>query len=81
MFQERLKAEKPLYLHEMFYPLMQGYDSVVMDVDVEMCGNDQKFNALAGRTLLKKLKNKEKYVLITTLLENPVTGEKMMSKG
>ena len=81
MFQERLKAEKPLYLHEMFYPLMQGYDSVVMDVDVEMCGNDQKFNALAGRTLLKKLKNKEKYVLITTLLENPVTGEKMMSKS
>ena len=81
MFQERIKENKPLYLQELFYPLMQGYDSVVMDVDMEMCGNDQKFNALAGRTLLKKLKNKEKFVFITTLLENPVTGEKMMSKS
>ncbi|MBI3632345.1 MAG: tyrosine--tRNA ligase [Candidatus Vogelbacteria bacterium] len=81
MFQERIKKEKPLYLHELFYPLMQGYDSVAMDVDVEMCGMDQKFNALAGRTLLRKLKNKEKFVFITTLLENPKTGEKMMSKS
>jgi tyrosyl-tRNA synthetase len=81
MFQVRMKEGKPLYLHELFYPLMQGYDSVAMDVDVEMCGTDQKFNALAGRTLLKKLKNKEKFVFITTLLENPVTGEKMMSKS
>ncbi|MEK7227651.1 MAG: tyrosine--tRNA ligase [Patescibacteria group bacterium] len=81
MFQKRIQEEKPLYLHELFYPLMQGYDSVAMDVDMEMCGNDQKFNALAGRTLLKKLKNKEKFVFITTLLENPITGEKMMSKS
>lgn len=81
MFQERLESGKPLYFHEMFYPLMQGYDSVAMDVDMEMCGSDQKFNALAGRTLLKKLKNKEKFVFITTLLENPVTKEKMMSKS
>jgi tyrosyl-tRNA synthetase len=81
MFQERMKSGKPLYLHELFYPLMQGYDSVAMEVDMEMAGNDQKFNALAGRTLLKKLKNKEKFVFITTLLENPLTGEKMMSKS
>ena len=81
MFQQRLKSERPLYLHELLYPLMQGYDSVAMDVDVEMCGADQKFNALAGRTLLKKLKGKEKFVFITTLLENPKTGEKMMSKS
>ena len=81
MFQARIQSKKPLYLHEMFYPLMQGYDSVVMDVDVEMCGMDQKFNALAGRTLLKKLKNKEKFIFITTLLENPITGKKMMSKS
>jgi len=81
MFEKRMKEEKPIYLHEFFYPLMQGYDSVVMDVDVEMCGNDQKFNALAGRTLLRKMKNKEKFVFITTLLENPVTKEKMMSKS
>src|SRR3989344_1389288 len=81
MFQERLKSGNPLYFHELFYPLMQGYDSVAMDVDMEMCGNDQKFNALAGRTLLKKLKDKEKFIFITTILENPVTGEKMMSKS
>lgn len=81
MFEKRMEDNKPLYLHELFYPVMQGYDSVAMDVDMEMAGNDQKFNALAGRTLLKKLKNKEKFVFITTLLENPVTGEKMMSKS
>lgn len=81
MFEKRMKEGKPLFLHELFYPLMQGYDSVAMDVDIEMCGMDQKFNALAGRTLLKKLKDKEKFVFITTLLENPKTGEKMMSKS
>src|SRR3989338_10823218 len=81
MFQKRMQENRPLYLHELFYPLMQGYDSVAMNVDMEMCGNDQKFNALAGRTLLKKLKNKEKFVFVTTLLENPITGEKMMSKS
>lgn len=81
MFEKRIENGKPLYLHELFYPLMQGYDSVAMDVDVEMCGTDQRFNALAGRTLLKKLKNKDKFVFITTLLINPITGEKMMSKS
>ncbi|MFA5420609.1 MAG: tyrosine--tRNA ligase [Patescibacteria group bacterium] len=81
MFEKRLKEEKPIYVHEFFYPLMQGYDSVAMDVDMELCGNDQKFNALAGRTLQKKYNNKEKFVFITTLLVNPVTGEKMMSKS
>jgi len=81
MFEKRLKEEKPIYLHEFFYPLMQGYDSVHLDVDVEICGNDQTFNALAGRTLMQKYKHKEKFVFITTLLVNPVTGEKMMSKS
>jgi tyrosyl-tRNA synthetase len=81
MFEKRLAEEKPIYLHEFFYPLMQGYDSVAMDVDIELCGNDQKFNALAGRTLQRKINNKEKFVFITTLLVNPVTGEKMMSKS
>lgn len=81
MFEKRLKENKPIYLHEFFYPLMQGYDSVAMDVDMELCGNDQKFNALMGRTLLKRMKNKEKFVFITTLLENPITKEKMMSKS
>ncbi len=81
MFEKRMKEEKPIHVHEFFYPLMQGYDSVHLEVDVELCGNDQKFNALCGRTLLKKYKNKEKFVFITTLLENPVTKEKMMSKS
>lgn len=81
MFQARIKSGKPLYVHELLYPLMQGYDSVAMNIDAELCGTDQKFNALAGRTLLKKLKNKEKFVFITTLLENPKTGKKMMSKS
>lgn len=80
MFQKRIKEERPIYLHEFFYPLMQGYDSVAMDVDVEVCGTDQTFNALAGRTLLKKLKNKEKFVVALTLMENPKTGE-LMSKS
>jgi len=81
MFEKRMKDNKPIYLHEFFYPLMQGYDSVAMDVDMELCGNDQKFNSLMGRTLLKRMKNKEKFVFITTLLENPITKEKMMSKS
>lgn len=81
MFEKRIIEQKPIYLHEFFYPLMQGYDSVKLEVDVEMCGNDQKFNALAGRTLVQRYLKKEKFVFITTLLENPITGEKMMSKS
>ncbi|MEF2175382.1 MAG: tyrosine--tRNA ligase [Candidatus Absconditabacteria bacterium] len=81
MFEKRLNDNKPIYVHEFFYPLMQGWDSVVLDVDIEVCGSDQTFNALAGRILLKKYKNKEKWVFVTTLLENPVTKEKMMSKS
>ena len=80
MFQKRLKANKPIHLHEFLYPLMQGFDSVAMDVDVEVCGTDQIFNALVGRTLLRKLKNKDKYVVAVTLMENPKTGE-LMSKS
>ncbi len=80
MFQKRLKNNRPIYLHEFLYPLMQGFDSVAMDVDVEVCGTDQIFNALVGRTLLKKQKNKEKFVIAVTLMENPKTGE-LMSKS
>ena len=60
---------------------MQGYDSVALDVDMEIGGTDQTFNMLAGRTLAKRYLNREKIVMTTTLLENPVTGEKMMSKS
>lgn len=80
-FQKRLAEDKPLFVHEFFYPLMQGYDSVALDVDMEIGGTDQTFNMLAGRTLLKRYKNKEKFVLTTTLLVNPKTGEKLMSKS
>ncbi|HPB60635.1 MAG TPA: tyrosine--tRNA ligase [Candidatus Paceibacterota bacterium] len=80
-FEKRLKEQKPLYVHEFFYPLMQGYDSIALDADIEIGGTDQTFNMLAGRTLLQAYKQKEKIVVTTTLLENPVTGEKLMSKS
>jgi len=67
---------KPIYLHEFMYPMMQGYDSVAMDVDGEIGGNDQTFNMLVGRDLIKELKNKEKFVLTTKLLTDD-TGKKM----
>ncbi len=68
MFQERIKNKKPIYLHEFLYPVAQGYDSVVMDVDLEVGGSDQMFNMMAGRDLMKSMKGKEKFVLGTKLL-------------
>ena len=68
MFQERIKNNEPIYLHEFLYPISVSIDCVEMDVDLEVGGNDQTFNMLAGRTLMKALKNKEKYVLTTKLL-------------
>ncbi len=68
MFQERIKNGKPIYLHEFLYPLMQGYDSVVLNVDGEIGGNDQTFNMLAGRSLSKEMIGKEKFVLALKLL-------------
>jgi len=76
MFKERMTKDKELYLHELLYPLLQAYDSVIMGVDGEIGGNDQTFNMLAGRALMKKIKNKEKFVLTTKLLKDP-TGKKM----
>jgi tyrosyl-tRNA synthetase len=76
MFQERLKSQKPIHLHEFLYPLAQGYDSVEMDVDLEIGGSDQVFNMLAGRSLMKALKGKEKYVLTTKLMVDS-QGEKI----
>jgi len=76
MFQERLKEEKPIYLNEFLYPLTQAYDSVMMDVDLEIGGNDQMFNMMCGRGLMKTLKNKEKFVLTLKLLADE-TGKKM----
>lgn len=80
MFQQRMESEQPIYMHEFFYPLMQGYDSVAMEVDVELCGTDQIFNAMSGRTLSKRLIDKDKHVVAVNLMENPDTGE-LMSKS
>ena len=76
MFDKRMNEGKPIGLHEFLYPLMQGYDSVAMDVDGEVGGNDQTFNMLAGRTMMKAMKNKEKFVVTNKLLTDP-TGKKM----
>ncbi|MCM1044957.1 MAG: tyrosine--tRNA ligase [Candidatus Gastranaerophilales bacterium] len=80
MFQRRLDADKPIFLNEFVYPMFQGYDSVAMDVDVELCGTDQIFNALMGRSLVRDFNNKEKFVVAVNLMANPVTGE-LMSKS
>lgn len=80
MFQKRLSENKPIFLHEFLYPMFQGYDSVALDVDVELCGTDQIFNALAGRDLLRKYRDKEKFVVAVNLMENPKTGT-LMSKS
>ncbi len=80
-FAKRVDEKKPLYVHEFFYPLMQGYDSVALEADLEIGGTDQTFNMLAGRTLVKRYQDREKFVITTTLLEDPLTGEKMMSKS
>ncbi len=79
MYRERMKAGKPIGLHEFLYPLMQGYDSVHMEVDLEIGGNDQLFNMLAGRTLLQAYKGMEKHVLTTPLIDG--TDGRKMSKS
>lgn len=80
MFQKRMDNNKPIFLNEFMYPMFQGYDSVALDVDVELCGTDQIFNALSGRDLLKKFRGKDKFVVAVNLMENPVTGS-LMSKS
>ncbi len=76
MFQERLKAGKPIHGHEIIYPLLQGFDSVEMEVDLELGGTDQTFNMLMGRTLLRNYKDKEKWVLSVPII-NGTDGRKM----
>ncbi len=68
MFQERIKKNESINLREFLYPLLQGYDSVAMKVDLELGGTDQTFNMLAGRTLVKSFLNKEKFVMSVPLL-------------
>ncbi len=76
MFQKRIQEGRDVLLHEFLYPVFQAYDSVTMGVDLEVGGNDQMFNMLAGRDLMKKMKNKEKFVMTLKLLTDP-SGKKM----
>lgn len=68
MFKKRIDDDRPIFLHEFMYPLMQGWDSVQLEVDIEIGGNDQLFNMLAGRHLVKARLNKEKIVIAGKLL-------------
>jgi len=68
MFQQRLKNNESIGVLELIYPLLQGYDSVAMDVDVELGGSDQMFNMMMGRELMQKIKGKEKFIMTTPLL-------------
>ena len=79
MFKERMKRDDPLSPNEFLYPLMQGYDSVMLDVDLEVGGNDQLFNMLCGRTLQSAFGKREKFVLTTKLIEG--TDGRKMSKS
>ena len=78
MFRIRQQRNLPIAMHELLYPLFVGYDSVVLDVDAEIGGNDQLFNMLCGRTLQQTYKKREKFVLTTKLLEG--TDGRKMSK-
>ena len=75
-FDRRIKSGDTVWYHETMYPLFQGYDSVVMDVDLEIGGSDQEFNMLIGRELQKKMNNKEKFVLTTPMI-NGTDGQPM----
>lgn len=79
-FSKRFKNGIPIYIHEFLYPLLQGYDSVKIEADVELGGTDQKFNLLVGRELQKEY-NQEKQICITLPLLVGLDGVKKMSKS
>ncbi len=79
-FEQRLEAEQPLFLHELLYPLIQGYDSVAIRADVELGGTDQKFNMLLGRELQRAHGQPPQVVMTFPLLEG-LDGVRKMSKS
>lgn len=79
-FATRLAQKQPISFHELLYPLMQGYDSVALDADIELGGNDQTFNLLMGRFLQEQY-GKEPQVIITTPLLEGLDGVQKMSKS
>jgi tyrosyl-tRNA synthetase len=79
-FHKRYQAELPISLHELLYPVMQGYDSVALACDVELGGTDQRFNLLCGRELQRHYGQKPQIVLMTPILEG-LDGVQKMSKS
>jgi tyrosyl-tRNA synthetase len=79
-FHKRYQAEQPISLHELLYPVMQGYDSVALECDVELGGTDQKFNLQCGRDLQRHYGQKPQIVLMTPILEG-LDGVQKMSKS
>lgn len=79
-FTKRMQEEKPIALHELLYPLVQGYDSVALEADVELGGTDQKFNLLMGRNLQREYEQEPQVVITTPLLEG-LDGVNKMSKS
>jgi tyrosyl-tRNA synthetase len=81
LFQKRLQKQNPICLQELLYPLMQGFDSVAMGVDMEIGGTDQTFNMLTGRELVRKYLNKEKFVRANEMMEAPDAVTMSKTKG
>ncbi|MGH8011941.1 MAG: tyrosine--tRNA ligase, partial [Candidatus Binataceae bacterium] len=79
-FEKRIKAREPLFLHELLYPLIQGYDSVALAADLEIGGTDQKFNMLVGRELQRAYGQRPQVVMTMPLLEG-LDGHRKMSKS
>jgi tyrosyl-tRNA synthetase len=79
-FHKRFQDEKPISVHELLYPLVQGYDSVALEADVELGGTDQKFNLLVGRELQRSYGQESQVVLTTPILEG-LDGVQKMSKS
>lgn len=79
-FHKRFEEEKPISVHELLYPLVQGYDSVALEADVELGGTDQKFNLLVGRELQRSYGQESQVVLTTPILEG-LDGVNKMSKS
>jgi tyrosyl-tRNA synthetase len=78
-FGERIESGHPLYLHEIFYPILQGYDSVAIKADIEIGGKDQRFNVLSGRDLQKLFNQPPQLIMLLPLLVG-LDGKKKMSK-
>ncbi|GAI77742.1 unnamed protein product, partial [marine sediment metagenome] len=76
-FSNRYKEGKPIGIHEFLYPLMQGYDSVAMQADIELGGTDQKFNLLVGRDIQREYKQEPQIIITLPLLEGTDGVEKM----